>query len=135
MRNKSTFLSAILILLTLILGCSFYNPLSENSDAAKNGNLKTSNSTNGSGDSIVAPEKIGIPECDEVIDFFTEQANSPDDNYVTKAAREYFINKIRESFKQSIEENKGDKVKMAKECRKFKDQLDKYKTEENKKNK
>ena len=135
MKNKLTFLSAILILLTLILGCSFYNPLDQSSDSSKNGNSKTSNSTNGSSDSIVTPEKIGIPECDEVIDFFTEQANSPDDNFVTKAARDYFFNKIRESFKQSIEENKGDKVKMAKECRKFKDQLDKYNAEENNKNK
>jgi len=135
MRNKFTFLSVILILSTLILGCSFYNPLDESSNSTKSGNSKTSDSANGSSDSLVAPEKIGIPECDEVIDFFTEQVNSPDDNFVTKAAREYFFNTIRESFKQSIEENKGDKVKMAKECRKFKNQLDKYKAEESNKTK
>jgi uncharacterized protein YaiI (UPF0178 family) len=50
---------------------------------------------------------------------------------VTKAAREYALNKIRESFKQSIEEHKGDKAAMAKECRQFKTQLDKFKSESN----
>ncbi|HLM59596.1 MAG TPA: hypothetical protein VK308_02220, partial [Pyrinomonadaceae bacterium] len=55
----------------------------------------------------------------------------PDDDFVTKAAREYALNKVRESFKRSIEEHKGDKAAMAKECRQFKTQLDKFKTESN----
>jgi hypothetical protein len=130
MRNKFTFLSVILILLTLILGCNLYNPINESSDSSK-----TSESSNGSNNSTDAFGKIGVPECDQVIDFFTEQANSPDDNFVTKAARDYFFNTIREKLKQSIEANKGDKVKMASDCRRFKDQLDKFKTEENNKNK
>jgi hypothetical protein len=135
MKNKFTFLSAILILLTLILGCNFYDPTNGSSDSSKSGNPKTSESSNGSNNSTDAFGKVGVPECDQVIDFFTEQANSPDDNFVTKAARDYFFNTIREKLKQSIEANKGDKVKMASDCRRFKDQLDKFKTEENNKNK
>lgn len=81
-------------------------------------------------DSTIGEEKIGVPECDEIIDFFAEQAKSEDDDFVTKAARGYAMNKIRESFRQSIEENKGDTVKMAKECKDFKRQLDKYKAED-----
>lgn len=62
------------------------------------------------------------------------QSESPDDNYVTKAARGYALKKIRESIKKSIEENKNDTVKMAKECKDAKVELDKFKAEEESKN-
>lgn len=40
------------------------------------------------------------------------------------------MNKIRENLKKSIEENKTDKVELAKDCKDFKAQLEKYKAEE-----
>jgi hypothetical protein len=128
MKNKFVFVISLAILLISVLGCRFYNPLAGSSDNSANSSNKTLSDK--AIDSTVGGEKIGIPECDEVVDFFSEQAKSPDDNFVTKATREYFFNSIRESFKQSIEENKNDKEKMAKECRKYKDQLDKFKAEE-----
>ncbi len=84
-------------------------------------------------DTTVGDEKIGVPECDDLLDYFAEQSKVEGDNYVTKATRQYFMNKIRESIRQSIEENKGDKVKMAKECTDYRKQLDKYKAEEDSK--
>jgi len=131
MKNKFTFAAAIFVLIVSVLGCSFYNPLESSSDSA-NDNRTLSDKTI---DATIGEGKIGVPECDEIIDFFADQAKSPDDDFVTKAAREYALNKIRESFKQSIEEHKGDTATMAKECRNFKTQLDKFKAEKNTKQK
>ena len=127
MKNKAVSLAAFSFLLLSVLGCSFYNPLESSSNSAANDNRNLSDKAI---DSTIGEEKIGVPECDEIVDFFSEQSKSADDDFVTKAAREYALNTVRESFKQSIEENKGDTKAMAKECRKFKTQLDKFKAEE-----
>jgi hypothetical protein len=130
MKNKNAFLMTILILLTLILGCSFYNPLS---DSANNANLpitKDKDLSEKTADQTTQEEKIGIPECDELLDFLADQTKSEDDNFVTKGFREYYLNTIREALKKSIEENKNDPTEMAKECKKLKAQLDKYKAQE-----
>ena len=60
----------------------------------------------------------------------TDFANNPDDNFVVKAGKTIFVNKIRESIKKSVEENKSDKVEMAKDCKQFKKEFEKYKAEE-----
>lgn len=127
MKNKSALLISGALLLVSILGCSSYNPLESGSGGSANSN-KTLTDT--AIDSTVGEQKIGIPECDEIIEFFAKQTESPDEDFVTKAARQYAMNKIRESFKQTIEENRGDTVQTAKECRQFKTELDKFKTEE-----
>src|SRR5213075_1142242 len=77
-------------------------------------------------------ERIGVQECDDLMDSIEEQSRSADDNYVTKAMKGYFLNKIRESVKKSIEENKNDQVQMGKECKEFKVQLDTELAEEEK---
>lgn len=78
-------------------------------------------------------ERIGVKECDDLMDSIAEQSRSEDDNYVTKAMKGYILNKIRESVKKSIEENKNDKVAMAKECKDFRVQLEKQLEEEKEK--
>jgi hypothetical protein len=85
-------------------------------------------------DATIGESKIGVPECDEIFNFFADQAKSPDDDFVTRAAREYALNKIRERLKQSIAEHQGDTAAMARECRKFKTELDKFKAQENNQN-
>ena len=135
MKNNFVLLFTLAVLLVSALSCSFYNPLDSGSDATQNKNSQTTKAKDESFsdkaiDSTFGEEKIGVPECDEIIDFFADQSKSEDDDFVTKAARQYALNKVRESFKQSIEENKGDTAKMAKECREFKTQLDKFKAED-----
>ncbi len=127
MKNKFVLLITLAILFVSVLGCSYYNPLEGSSNSASNDNRILSDKAI---DSTIGEEKLGIPECDEIFDFFAEQTKSKDDDFITKAAREYALNTIRESFKQSIKEHKGDKTAMAKECRKFKTQVDKFKAEE-----
>lgn len=128
MKNKFVFSASLAVLFISVLGCSFYNPLEGSSNSAGGDNRTLSDKAI---DSTVGESKIGVPECDEVFNFFADQAKSPDDDFVTKAAREYALNKIRERLKQSIEEHRGDTATMAKECRKFKTELNKFKAEEN----
>lgn len=131
MKNKFALLSVILILLISVLGCSFYNPLSKSSaDSSNTAVVQDKSLSDKTIDAAVGDEKIGVPECDEVVDFFAAESRSKDDNYLTKATRQYVFNKIREQFKESIKENKDDTAKLAKECKEYKKQLDKYKAEE-----
>jgi len=128
MKNKFVFSVSMAILFVSVLGCSFYNPLESSSNSAANDNRTLSDKAI---DSTVGESKIGVPECDEIIDFISNQAKSQDENFATRAARQYAMNQIRESIKQSVEENKGDPAQLAKDCREIKTQLDKFKTEEN----
>ncbi len=125
MKNKHLFTSALFILLTVILGCSSYNPFS---DSSTNSNKSLSDKAVDAG---IGEAKIGVAECDEIVDFFVDQTKSENEDFVTKAARGYALNKIRDRFKKSLEEHSGDTAAMAKECREFKRQIDKFNTEEN----
>lgn len=136
MKNKYNFSVTFLILLTLVLGCSFYNPLSDSKKSDNTPASKDKPTTENPSNETVSEERIGIPECDELLDFFAEQTKSEDENYVVKATREFYFNKIRESIKKDVEKNKDNpnkKEEMAKNCRDYKKQLDKYKAEEDSK--
>lgn len=128
MQNKFAFLAVCAILFLTVLGCSYYNPLGGGSNSSNADNRTLSDKTI---DSTIGKEKIGVPECDEIVDFFGDQTKSADDDFVTKAAREFALNQIRDSFKQSMEKHKGDKTAMAKDCREIKTHLDKFKSEAN----
>jgi predicted aconitase len=122
------------ILLFAVIGCSKINPLSDKGKTA-NANTNASNKTlaDKGVDTVVGEEKIGIPECDEVMDLITAEANNPDDNVYVKAGKAVFFNTIKEGIRKNIEESKGDKVEIAKKCTEYKKELDKYKAEEEKK--
>ncbi len=137
MKNGFGLTCAFSILLISTLGCSFYNPLAGSSDAPKN----NSNSAN-TGDKSLTDQTIestvggtttGVAECDELLDSISESSKNQNDDYVSKATREFFLNRIRDSVRKSIEENKGDKVETAKNCADYKKQLVKFKAEEDSK--
>lgn len=118
MKNKSTFFIALLILLTVGLGCSFIQ---------SGGSSDNSGTTNPD-----ANAKTGVPECDEVVDLITRDMQTQDDNFITRKTREYIVDLVRESIKKNIEQNKGDKVKIAQECKQIKDDYEKKKAEQEK---
>lgn len=134
MKNKPVLLICSMILLISVLGCSFYNPLKSDSDTPSNNRQNTNAAGKTIGDqaidATIGEEKIGVPECDELLEKIAEQSKSENDDYVSKATRQFFLNRIRDSVKQSIEENKSDKQKLAKNCLDYKNQLDKFKAEE-----
>ena len=132
MKNKFALLSVVIIITSVALGCSSINPLADK---------KTTNNQPGSNksltdkavDTAVGEQKIGVPECDDVMDMLSEYANNPDDSFVVKAGKALVVNKIKESIKKAAEDNKTDKVEMAKTCKEAKVELEKYKAEEDKK--
>lgn len=126
MRNTIFASLAFTILLLTALGCSSINPFAEKSAPTNSNKTLTDKAV----DTAVGEEKIGIQECDEVIDAITSELNNPDDNFITKAGKAVVLNKIKESIKTSVEENKGNKAEIAKNCREFKKELDKFKSEQ-----
>lgn len=129
MKYIIAFISVI-ILLGVVLGCSRLNPFADRRTAPPTNKTYTDKAV----DTAVGEEKIGIPECDEVMDMITEIANNPDDGFVSKAIKATFINRIKTALRNAIEESKNkkekDNVDLARECRDFKKQLEKYKAEE-----
>jgi hypothetical protein len=132
MKNKPLLVTALFILLTVILGCSRFNPFSASTTRGNSNASADKSLTDQAVDAGIGEEKIGILECDEIVEFFVDQTKLQDEDFVTKAARGYALNKIRESFKKSLTEHKGDTAAMAKNCREFKQMLDKYKSEADK---
>lgn len=131
MKNKLILIFVALIILTVGLGCGLVSRMKDGVTGS-GGNSSNSNKTmtDKAVDTAVGEERIGIPECDEVLDFFTAEMNNPDDDFVTKAVKATVLNRMKEGFKKSLEENKTDTAEMAKTCREFKTQLDKYKAEQ-----
>ena len=127
MKNKAIITIVGIILITMVLGCGRLVGSREASNS-KSGDNKTL--TDKGVDIAVGDEKIGIPECDDVVDFFNREIDNPDDDFVTKAVKKTALNKMKEKFKEAIEENKTDKVELAKTCKEFKQNLEQFKAEE-----
>lgn len=131
MKNKLILIFVALIILTVGLGCGLVSRMKDGvAGSSENSSNSNKTLTNKAVDAAVGEERIGIPECDEVLDFFTAEMNNPDDDFVTKAVKATVLNRMKEGFKKSLEENKTDTAEMAKTCREFKTQLDKYKAEQ-----
>ena len=79
MKNKFVFSASLAVLFISVLGCSFYNPLEGSSNSAAGDNRTLSDKAI---DSTVGESKIGVPESDEIFNFFADQAKSPDDDFV-----------------------------------------------------
>jgi gas vesicle protein len=134
MKNKIAGLLGLLLLLSVVLACSSINPLSSKGKATP---TPTRTSGDNTGDLTVDGETTGVPECDEVMDMIAAEANNPDDGYVVKAIKATFLNRIKDSIKKAVEENKNKNANstadLAKTCSDFKKQLEKYKADEEKK--
>ncbi len=122
MKNKFTVLPAILLVLTVGFGCSFIQKATTGSS-----DNSSSNSAN-----LNDSAKTGVAECDELLDLINSDQKNADDNFVTRKIREYAVDFAKETIKKNIEENKGDKQKIADGCKKAKD--DYLKNKDDKKN-
>ena len=129
MKNGFTAILSLFLLLSISLGCGLVDRIQESATgpSASNANKTI---TDKAVDTTVGESEIGVPECDEVMDMLTAEANNPDDNFVTKAVKATFLNRIKDSIRESVEKNKSDKVELAKNCREFKAQLIKFKAEQ-----
>ncbi len=119
MKNLFTIIFAG-VLLTATLGCGLVSRLQEETTDSSNSNKTIGDKAV---DVAVGDTKIGIKECDEVVEILNEQINDPDESFVTKALKRTILNQFREQLKQSLENNKTDKQQVAEFCREFKKNL------------
>lgn len=131
MKNKTDPLFALFLLVAFALGCSWMNPFpSGTGGGTGSGSPGNKTVTDRAVDTVTGESKIGIPECDEVLDMITAEANNPDDNFIARAAKNLVFNRIKDSIRQSVEENTKSKEELAKLCRDFKQELLKTKNEQ-----
>ena len=131
MKNNFAILSALLLLLTVGFGCSFIDKIQSGGNTSSSPTTSDSNSNSAINPNDAA--KTGVAECDEFLDLLNNDQKKPDEDIFSKKLREYLIDLAKESVKRNIEENKGDKTKIAKGCREAKDDYLKKKDEKNKK--
>lgn len=139
MRNFWILLSAFFILFLLIAGCNLSERLEK---AVDNSNIKISDSAksnlNADANKTLSEkaadelldEKVGIPECDDLIESFAGQGKKETEGYLEKARRKFFENTIREQLRKNIKTNRNNKKAMAATCLQLKEQLENFKPEE-----
>ena len=108
------------MLLAATLGCGVISRLQDESAGSSNSNKTIGDKAV---DVAVGETKIGIKECDDVVDILNEQINDPDESFVTKALKRTILNQFRERLKQSLDNNNSDKQKVAEFCREFRKNL------------
>lgn len=126
MKNQFVIIIVCISLLA-VLGCGIGDRVQKAVEGDSNSNKSVSDKVT----EDVLREKTGVPECDEVINFFADQSKQEDEGFVSKATKEFVFNKIRQSIKENIEKNQNDKAKMAQNCKEYKAQLEKYQAEQN----
>lgn len=129
MKNKFTILTAIFLLLMIGFGCSYIDGLKSGETPGNTATNPSNSSTNSANPNDTA--KTGVAECDELIDILDKDRQNPDDNFVTRKVREYAIDFAKESIKKNIEENQGDKTKIARGCREARDEYQRSKEKNN----
>lgn len=127
MKNKLTFLFVIAAMTATVLGCGGLNPFGDGSSSSSPSNSSSSNKTltDKGVDTVVGESKIGVPECDAVMDVINAEMNNPDDNFVTKAVKQTILNRIKDQIREAVEKDNNSKEEMAKTCKEMKVQLQK----------
>lgn len=126
MKNKLTFLIVVAAMSAMVLGCGGLNPFGGGSSSSSSNSSSSNKTLTDKGvDTVVGESKIGIPECDEVVDLINAELNNPDDNFITKAAKQTILNRIKDSIRESVEQDSSNKAELAKTCKEMKVQVQK----------
>lgn len=133
MKNNFTILAALFLLLTIGFGCSFIDNLKSGGGSSDNSSTRNPSSSSDNSANPNDAAKTGVAECDEFLELLNNDQKKPDEDLFSRKLREYAIDFAREAIKKNIEENKGDKEKIAKGCREAKEDYLKKKDEKNKK--
>jgi hypothetical protein len=134
---KQIIITAILLSALLFsFGCGVSDQVQKAVTGSGNSNSPNSNADNKAIvdkaiDTAFGGEKIGVKECDDLYDYVAELVTKGEnEGYAAKAARQYFLNRIRERIKTSIEQNKNDKAQMATDCKDYRRQIDVFITQQ-----
>ena len=120
-------IAALGVLMLVALGCGSLNPLGGESSSNDNRSL-----SDRAVDTAVGNSKIGVPECDEVMDLIDAELNNPDDDFVTKAIKATVLNRIKDGIRDSVQQSNSNtnNAELAKTCKEFKTQFEKFKAEQ-----
>ena len=78
-------------------------------------------------DVAVGESKVGVPECDELIEAINAEMDNPDDGVIAKAFKRTILNRVKDSIRDSLASNTAkDREEMIKTCRDFKAEFDKF---------
>lgn len=132
MKNSQSFLLCVITLALVGLGCSLFSGPDRSSAPVNTPPPQTSDKTfsDKAVDSAVGRSKIGVPECDEVLDLIEAELNDPNDGWVTKAIKTTVLNRIKDGIRESTQKEGTNTTELAKTCKEFRTQFDKYKNEE-----
>lgn len=131
MKNKFAIVLVVFVMLAAALGCSYSFDSKSSSEKPTADAPSTQGGNSNSGDSA----KTGVKECDEFLDLISEDSKSPDENFVTRKLREAATDYFKEEVRKNIDENKGDKEKIASTCRELRDNYAKDKAKKDSENK
>ena len=67
----------------------------------------------------VGDMKVGIQECDQVIETLAGNLNNPDDGVIVKGAKRVALNQFREEVRRRIDQSQSDPQAVAEFCREF----------------
>ena len=120
MKNKLSVLLVLAIFMAIGLGCNMIWGGNKTASSDKSTSSPSSDSnksvTDKAIEDIADGETTGVQECDDLMKLISEQSQNPDDNWVTKGIRDCAIGQVKKSLRESIEQNKNDKKKMAEQC-------------------
>src|SRR5688572_33488088 len=105
MKNIFSFLIAGSVLFTT-LGCGLVGGLEDEAVNVAVGDMK-----------------VGIRECDEVIETLNVSLNNPDDGIIVKGAKRVALNQFREELRRRLDQSQADHQAVADFCREFKKNL------------
>lgn len=131
MKNKISILIALSLLVFAVLGCSSLNPFGSGDSARSSNSSSNKTVTDKAVDVAVGESKVGIPECDDLIEAINAEMDNPDDGVIAKAFKRTILNRIKDSIRDSLANNTAkDREEMIKTCRDFKAEFDKFKADE-----
>lgn len=121
MKNRFGLFASLLLLLTLVLGCSLGGMIGGSEDSSGGDSTSSSDSSSSSSDSSGSSEtiEIGIPECDEFLTYINEKAEPMgEDNVVVRGIVQFYKESIFSGLKESVEKmNDEEKAKVAENCK------------------
>ena len=123
MKNKLSVLLILAIFLVIGLGCSTITDSVQKSVTGEKATPTPSTTSDSNKtltdkaiEEVADGETTGVQECDDLMKLISDQTKNPDDNWVTKGIRDYAIGQVKKSLRESLEQNKNDKTKMAEQC-------------------
>ena len=122
MRNLFTLI-LVFAGLGATLGCGLIQRAQDEVAGTSNASNSNRSIEDTAVDVAVGDAKIGIRECDEVVEILNGQINDPDDNFVTKALKRTMLNQFRDQLKKSLEQNPTNKQAVGEFCAEFKKNL------------